>query len=148
MNTNLGIENIEVFPGYIILEEVHKSQKHLIYRAKRKKDNLEVIIKTFIDKYLKKEDLLKIQREFQITNKLKVDSVISCYDLIPYGTGNLAIIFESFGISLNNYLLSFENKIIPLDEFLPLAIKIAEVGKVIHEKGIVHNNIEPSNMMV
>ena len=131
---NQEIKKTVNIPGYEIKAIIHESNAHLIYRALKIDDKSEVIIKTFVDKYPKKEDLLKIQREFKITHHLKIDGVIKFLNIIPHSNGNLAIIMESFGLSLNDYLSNFENCILPINQFLPIAIKITKVCGFIHDK--------------
>ncbi len=142
------IEIATVISGYTLLEKVHEAKPHIIYRATRKEDGQEVIIKTFADKYPKKEDLAGIQREYRITHQLDTDGVIRLYDLVPHSNGNLAIVMERFGVSLIEYLSGFENRILPLDLFFPLAIRLVQVCGHVHDKRIVHKNLEPTNILI
>ncbi len=138
----------KLVPGYEILERIYQSGVHVLYRARRIENKEEVIIKTCADKYPKKEDLLEIQREYRIGSQLKIEGVIKYYDLVPYGLGNLAVIMERFGISLHDYVSKFENQIIPLNKFYPLAIRLVQICGNIHVKKIVHKQIEPSNILI
>lgn len=60
------------------------------------------------------------------------------------------IILEDFGgSSLNHWLKEGVEKqhILPLEEFLPIAIKIAESLAHIHTANIIHKDINPSNIV-
>ena len=143
---NIGIA--EVIPGYSELEKIRESYPHVIYRAVRKDDGVAVVIKTLLDKYPKKEDLAGLQREYQITSKLHADGVIRVFALIPYGQGNLAMVMEQFGISLSQYLASFENQVLPLDRFFPIAKRMVTILGHVHDNKIVHKNIAPANILI
>jgi predicted ATPase/class 3 adenylate cyclase/GAF domain-containing protein len=138
----------DIIPGYEIVENIRISYPHTIYRALAKTDGKEVIIKTLTDEYPKKEDLAGIEREYRIIKALELGQVIKVYDLVPHGNGNLAMVMECFGVSLDRYLTNFELGILPLDEFFELAIGIVDIGQKIHDKKIVHKNLQPSNILV
>ena len=148
MALQLKKENLDVIPGYDILEEIHQSQNHVLYKAKRKLDNLEVVIKTFNSEFLKNEDLLKIKREYEIITQFNDDTIISGYDFIEYGNGNVAIAIESFGITLNEFQSQLPSKIFSVNEFLSIAVNLVNAVNTVHRTGIIHNNIETSNFLI
>jgi len=57
-------------------------------------------------------------------------------------------VFESFGLSLDKYLSQLPHKTIPLKDFFFLASQLVEALKVVHKAGIIHNNIETSNVLI
>ena len=146
INQDIGVA--EVIPGYQLLEKILESYPHIIYRALRKLDNEEVVIKTLADKYPQKEHIASIRREYKITQQLQDGGAIRVYDLIAYGQGNLALVMEHFGGSLKQYLLEHRNRQFHLDEFFPLALRLACVLGRIHEKKIVHKNLGPTNILI
>lgn len=135
-------------PGYILTEKIRESYPHVIYRATRREDGRAVVIKTLADKYPKKEDLARVQREYRIVHRLQADGVVQAYALIPHSQGNLAMVMEQFGMSLFQYLSALPDRILPLDRFYALAIRIVQVCGSIHEKHIVHKDLGPSNILI
>ncbi|MCU0382401.1 MAG: protein kinase, partial [Chitinophagaceae bacterium] len=148
MDVKKELDVLEVFPGYDILEKIHESYPHSAFLARKKEDGSQVIIKTLSDQYPRKENLAGIQREYRIMRDLGLNGVIRVYDLIPHGHGNLAMVMERFGISLNRYLSTFNNRVPPLDLFLDIAIKTVDICRQMHEKKIVHKNLHPSNILI
>ncbi len=138
----------EVIPGYELLEKIQESYPHIIYRARRKEDNKEVVIKTLADKYPQKEHVAGIRREYKITQQLQDAGAICLEELTPYGQGNLALVMEHFGGSLKQYLAENRNHQFHPDEFFPLALRLACVLGRIHEKKIVHKNFRPTNILI
>ena len=146
INQDIGIT--EVIPGYELLENIQESYPHIIYRALRKADKKEVIIKTLVDKYPQKEHIAGIRREYKITKQLQGAGAIFVDDLTSYGQGNLALVMEDFGGSLKQYLSGNKNRQFHLGEFFPLALRLASLLDGIHEKKIVHKNFGPTNILI
>lgn len=148
MKANRSIRIAETIPGYTIVEIVYESAPHIIFLAKREEDGKEVVLKTLQDKYPKKENLASIQREYNIINKLQFEGIIQCNKLIEFGNGSLAIEMEHFGISIEEYLSIFEKKILPLQDFYTLAIKLVNILDQLHEHDIVHKDLVPRNILI
>lgn len=148
MSLQLNKENLEIIPGYNIEEEIHKSQRHLLYKARRSSDDLIVVIKTFNSEFLKNEDLLKIKREYDILSQFENDYIIKCLDIIEYGSGNVALVLEYFGQSLSQYQSNSLQGSFSIKEFLSVAKQLLNALKVVHGASVVHNNIETSNFLI
>jgi predicted ATPase/class 3 adenylate cyclase/tRNA A-37 threonylcarbamoyl transferase component Bud32 len=148
MSVKKDIEVFELFRGYDILETINESYPHTIYLATRKEDGVDVVIKTLSDKYPKNEDLAGIQREYRIMKDLAGEGVAEVYDLIPHGHGNLAIVMERFGLSLHHYLSGFKNQMLPLDQYFELSVQMVDLCRKMHERKIVHKNLQPSNFLI
>ncbi|WP_411766475.1 AAA family ATPase [Winogradskyella sp. A3E31] len=148
MSLKLNKEYLEIIPGYMLNDEIHRSQKHVLYKATRKTDNLDVVIKTFNSEFLKKDDLLKIRREYEIITQFEDDHIIKCHDLIQYGNANVGLVLEDFGISLSNYQKQHSQDVYSINDFLSIATDLVNTINVVHSYGIVHNNIETSNFLI
>ncbi|HEX5111362.1 MAG TPA: serine/threonine-protein kinase, partial [Saprospiraceae bacterium] len=148
MKTGQDIGKVDLITGYEILNKIQESYPHAIYLATRKEDNTEVVLKTLIDQYPRKEDIAGIRREYKIIHDLQADGVIHVHALIPHGQGNLAMVLEYFGISLKQYLASLEKQILPLDQFFTIAIRLVKAISNVHDKRIVHKSIDPSNILI
>ncbi|HSF46151.1 MAG TPA: AAA family ATPase, partial [Chitinophagaceae bacterium] len=148
MNINKDIGIPGIIPGYHILEAIRESYPHTVYRAESKAAGTEVVIKTLTDKYPKNEDLAGIQREYRIIKELGHHGVIRVLELVSHGHGNLAIVMEKFGESLDLYVSRFENRAMPLDQFFALSIRLVEICLEMHERKIVHKNLQPANILI
>ena len=137
-----------VIPGYDIKELVCESYPNVLYRANRVEDGADVVIKTLLNKYPKREDIALIRREYFITNQAQAKGVIQLHGLVQHGQGGLAIVLEEFGVSLENYLLEFNGKGLPISTFLPIAIQLADVLSGLHKNSVIHKDINPSNIVI
>ena len=136
-------------PGFEIVEVLHESTPRIVYRAVRELDGQAVVLKTLIDKFPSKRDVAEIRREFGIAQRLKsVEGVIRVESLVPHGEGNLALVMESFGLSLAESLARRKPSRLSLREFLPLAVRIARILGRVHERDIVHKDVVPRNILV
>ena len=108
-------------PGFELVEVIHESGPRVIYRAVREADGEEVILKTLLARYPRKQDVAEIRREFRIANELNIDGVIRMHSLVTYGSGNLAIEMEPFGLSLADFMARRKGQPLTHDRFFSIA---------------------------
>lgn len=135
-------------PGFERMELVCESDPRVIYRALRKADGTEVILKTLLAPYPKNQDVAAIRREFQIADKLNIDGVIRVHSLVTYGVGNLAIEMEPFGLSLADLMARRNGRPLSLDCCYSIAIRLAQILGRLHEQDIVHKDVMPRNILI
>lgn len=135
-------------PGYVLEGRLLESPPHVIYTAKREQDGFPVIVKTLLDKYPLREDLASLKREYRIASKLDFEGVVDIYELAESENGNLAMAMQRFGISLFEYAQSFTNQIIPVNQFLPILIKLVRILGKLHDSKVIHKDIVPRNILI
>ena len=62
-------------PGFTIIEELHRNYKTVVYRAVSEKKLQPVILKVLSAEYPSQEDLMRLNREFEIIKSLQIDGV-------------------------------------------------------------------------
>lgn len=112
------------FPGIAILSHIYESANSLIYRGRREKDNLPIILKLLKHDNPNPVELVRYQQEYQLTRYLNLEGVIKTYELCKY-QNTLAIIFEDFGGESLKYWLTKRN--FSLLDFLRIAIKTIKI---------------------
>ncbi|GAB2495881.1 AAA family ATPase [Algoriphagus taiwanensis] len=148
MKSKLDTPYKDKLPGYVELRILCESYPHILFIGKREKDGKSVVLKTLIEKYPKKEQVAGITREFQMVSKLPINGVIKVFDFINHSNGNLAIEMEHFGLSLEDYRNTLPGKKIPIGNLLKIAMELTEILGRIHEKGIVHKDLVPRNVLI
>ena len=138
----------EIIPGYIVEEILGEYFPHILYVARREKDGARIVLKTLLDPYPKKEHLASLRREYQIISKLQGEGIIEVNSLMEFGIGKQAIEMELFGISLAQHVATFPNRLLPLDQFFTIAIPLVKCLGKMHEKGIVHKDLVPRNILI
>ncbi|TVZ28322.1 putative ATPase [Gillisia sp. Hel_I_86] len=145
---NVALSKSLSISGFVLEQLLFDSPPHLIYRAKRKMDDREVIIKTLKDKFPTRENLASLQREYRIASKLDLEGTITVYSLEKLENGNPAIVMERFGISLYEYTKSFANKTIPVTNFISIAIPLVKILGQVHDYSVIHKDIVPRNILI
>ncbi|MCP3921583.1 MAG: AAA family ATPase [Desulfobacterales bacterium] len=130
--------------GYQNPEKIYESNSSLIYRAFEEKNKRPVILKIFNKKFPTQEDISEFNREYELASRFKKEGIAQIYGKSQ--AGSPMIIMEDIGgQSLENSLTS---QILPLDDFLSLAIHIVEIIANIHKHNIIHKDINPSNIIL
>jgi predicted ATPase/signal transduction histidine kinase/tRNA A-37 threonylcarbamoyl transferase component Bud32 len=130
---------------YQIIEQVFDSINKTVYRAYDEKNEQKVIIKILKTETPKLEEIARLRQEYQITQNLDIPGIIKSLDLIKAGN-SWALILEDFGgESLHHFLA---NRHLSTEQFLQIAIAIANILEHIHQVPIIHKDIKPSNILI
>ncbi|HEY9735527.1 MAG TPA: EAL domain-containing protein [Trichocoleus sp.] len=71
--------------------------------------------------------------------------VVSSYSLESYGNG-YALVMEDFGgVSLKDYLVEYP---LALAGFLSIALQLADILEALYQRGIIHKDIKPANILI
>ncbi len=136
-----------IITGYEIQSKLYESNFSLIYRGRRQVDDCPIIIKCLKQEYPSPEMIARFRLEYQITHNLNLPGTIQAYSL-ENNAHSLAMILEDFGaISLAQFIHSSEFTF-SLDKNLVIAIEIINILDQIHQKGIIHKDINPSNIIL
>ncbi len=137
------------FPGYQIITQIYESDNSLVYRGIREQDNQSVILKLLKEDYPTPLELTRYKQEYEITRNLKTNGVIKAYALEAYQR-TLVIILEDIGASSLKQLMNDPIEaqyIVPVSEFLSIAIKTTDILGKIHSSNVIHKDINPSNII-
>ncbi|MBF0102012.1 MAG: AAA family ATPase [Desulfobacterales bacterium] len=131
-------------PGYTILLKIFESHHTIVYRAMDIQNQRPVILKMLKSDYPTSEELIKYSQEYKMTSALNIEGVIKVYDLIKY-KNSLIIVFED----IRGETLKILNKTNPLTiaELLEIFLMITDVVGKIHQTGIMHKDLNPSNII-
>jgi predicted ATPase/GAF domain-containing protein/tRNA A-37 threonylcarbamoyl transferase component Bud32 len=131
--------------SYTITDVIHESVTTTVYRGFRDADRSPVVIKR-----LKKDpptlaEVTKLKYEYAVARDLAVPGVVEVYALEEVGT-NLAIVMEDVsGRALNEVISS---QTLSTREVLQIAVSIVDTLRLIHERGVIHMDIKPHNILV
>jgi len=131
-------------PGYQILAQIYESANSLVYRGRRELDDRTVILKLLKQDYPTPAELTRYKQEYKITRALNIEGVVRAYSLHKYNN-TLVMCLEDFGGESLKILM--QSRKLKLEEFLSLAIRIAEILGEIHQQNIIHKDINPSNIV-
>ncbi len=131
---------------YQILRELGRGGMGEVYLARDTRLDRDVAIKALPGHLATDPDrLARFQREAKVLASLNHPGIGAIYGL-EEAQGHQYLILEFIeGETLADRLLKGA---IPLDEALPIARQIAEALEVAHEKGVIHRDLKPGNVMV
>ncbi|NJL39579.1 MAG: AAA family ATPase, partial [Leptolyngbyaceae cyanobacterium SM1_4_3] len=130
--------------GYQIIEQLYESTNSRVYRGCRISDRQAVILKMLKQSYPTPKKIAWFKREYETTKSLNIPGVIDAYSL-ENELYQWVMVLEDFGgKSLDRFI---QERPLPLAEFFPLAIEITEILSQVHQRYIVHKDINPSNIV-
>ena len=135
-----GLDSI---PDYKIKEKIHESAKSLIYRGYCISNDRTVILKLLNKDYPTPQEIARFSYEYELLSSLNIDGVIKVFSLESYRNGTLLVMEDCGGESLDKYLHGG----MKLEVFLPLAVQLAGILGELHEQGVIHKDIKPSNII-
>ncbi len=136
-------------PDITVKTQIYESANSLVYRAVRRADRTDIILKVLKQDYPTSAKLIRYRQEYEITRSLNLEGVIKAYSQQDYQR-TLLIILEDFGgESLQKLRESRRISCsMPSAEFLRLAIAITEILGRIHAANVIHRDINPSNIVL
>ena len=138
--------------GYSLTERIYESINSAVYRGIQISSGLPVVLKFLKQDYPEPRELARYRQEYEITRNLDKPGIIKAYALQPHER-TLFLVLEDFGASSLRDLMrdrgsfSGPEKERDLQDFLRLAIKIAEALGHIHAANIIHKDINLANIV-
>jgi diguanylate cyclase (GGDEF)-like protein len=136
-----------VIGKYQIIKQLYRSAHTVVYRAKSidiGPTGDSVILKLLNEEFPSSECMAKFRREYELAKIVNSANIIKVYDLFRY-QNTLVMVQEDFeGSSLADL---FDSNALPIKQFLPLAISIAEALAELHRFDVIHKGINPSNIL-
>ena len=127
-----------------ISEQISESSRSSIFRGKSGKEQETVILKVLKGDPPAPGKLAGFQREYEIIRSFHSNQIIQAFSLHPYGN-TLAMVLEDFkGLPLTHIRNIYPYS---LEKYLAIAIKIADALDDIHQKKIIHRNLNLTNIL-
>ncbi|WP_449421020.1 trifunctional serine/threonine-protein kinase/ATP-binding protein/sensor histidine kinase [Phormidium nigroviride] len=139
--------------GYQITEELYIGTRTLVYRGIRTSDQQPVVIKLLRNEYPNFNEIILFRNQYIITKNLDFSHIIKPLTLEVY-QNSYALVMEDFGgVSLSTYRpmakdTSKINKILPIAEFLKIALQLTDILNYLYQNRIIHKDIKPANILI
>ena len=130
---------------YQIIEQLHRENKTILYRATHRMAQEPILIKTFHADYPSPKDVMQLKREYEVAKRAATSGVLTPYALEPYRNTWL-LMFEDFGGETLEHFLT--RGTLRLSLFLEIAIRLADSVLQLHRKNIIHKDIKPGNILM
>ena len=106
-------------PGYQVSELLYESSASWVFRAVRRSDQLQVILKLVKSPQPSPEEHAQMSNEYEIARQMDLPGVIKVLELVDHG-----LVIEDFGGEALSRL--YPNRCLELADFLKLAIDITQ----------------------
>lgn len=132
-----------------VTHKLHDGANSLVYRGQQASNAQAIILKFLKTAYPSPHQRTSYRQEYALTQQLnhidKRDSIIQVHDLRDYDN-RLALVVEDFGgQSLDRWQ---QQQPLGVEEVLTLALELVETLAQIHGQGVVHRDINPSNLVL
>ncbi|MDY6806615.1 MAG: AAA family ATPase [Cyanobacteriota bacterium] len=131
--------------NYQIGEKIYEGTRTVVYRGASTRDKKPVVIKAPKNEYPSFNELLQFSNQYAIALNLKLPNTVKPIALEPYRNGYALIMEDVGGVSLAEYI---KTKPLELNEYLAIAISMAQILEQLYQKRIVHKDIKPSNILI
>ncbi len=132
---------------YEIIETIGKGGMAIVYKAKCLVLNRYVAIKVLRPEYRTDSDFIKrFRAEAQAAGGLSHPNIVSVYDVALDGDIDYIVMEYVEGVTLKQYIDA--KGIIPWKEAVDYGSQICAGLEHAHQKGIVHKDIKPHNIMI
>jgi PAS domain S-box-containing protein len=132
-------------PDITILSQIYESANSFVYRGILKSNQQPLILKLLKEDYPTPAELYRYQQEYEITRRLNLEETIKAYELRKYENTQVMLLEDFGGESLKILL---DDRPLALPEFLHLAIQITDALGKVHQKNVIHKDINPSNIVL
>ncbi|MBD1896039.1 protein kinase [Coleofasciculus sp. FACHB-129] len=125
---------------------LHEGAKTVIYQGNREAEQTSVSVKAFKAEYPALEEIFRLRHEYKILLPFDIEEVVKSLALENYNNG-LALVLEYFdGKSLEKVIKSPLKT--DLNQFIPIAIQLADTLAALHQNQIIHKDIKPHNILM
>ncbi len=139
---------MQTISGYQIREKLHQGATSLVCRAIRESDQQPVILKFLNSDYPAEEDILRLQREYQIIQSIHStgfkDHIVRAFDLQQNGNTPVLVEEDVGGAALAAHI---PEQGLSIGDFLELACSLVRMLMQTHQQGVIHKDINPDNIV-
>jgi predicted ATPase/class 3 adenylate cyclase len=132
-------------PGYRLVQRIYESENSLVVKATRERDGMPVVLKILKNDFPTIEELARYRREYEITSAIDAPGVVRGHDMQRHEK-TLLMVLEDFGGKSISDLLA--DRPLEVDEFIEMAIHIAEALDKVHRANVIHKDISPQNIVI
>ncbi|BAY11528.1 trifunctional serine/threonine-protein kinase/ATP-binding protein/sensor histidine kinase [Calothrix sp. NIES-2098] len=134
-----------VIPGYDLTEIISEGINTIVYRARAQNTQQSVILKVLKADYPSLEQITRFKHEYKTTENLNCEGIVKIYRLESY-QNRLALVAEDFdGVNLKEFLS--QQQLCEVT-FLKIAVQLAKALLALHQQGIIHKDIKPTNIII
>lgn len=136
---------MSIVAGYEVGERLSVGLRSVVHRARRRVDGAAVVLKLLQEGRAGHHERAQLAREFEVMRAVSDDGVVRAVGLERYGD-DVALVVEDFGGSSLRALAAREK--LTVAAVLEVGSKVAAALGAVHREGIIHKDVNPSNVVL
>jgi predicted ATPase/signal transduction histidine kinase len=137
---------IDIDPtGYRLRAPVQESTSTIVYRAERERDGRPVILKLLKPEAATPAAVARYRHELEVLESLRIPGVVRVLGLETV-RGLPMLVLEDFGATSLARLRREQR--FGLDRVLDIAARLADILGEVHDRGIIHGDLNPANILL
>jgi len=136
---------VTTLPGYQLGQCLYEGPRTLVYQGIRLGDRASAIIKILRTPHPSFSQLVQFRNQYAIARHLQHAHIVTPLALERYGNGYALIMPDSGAIALSDYWQQFT---LNLEEFLAIALQLADALHYLSQEQIIHKDIKPANILI
>lgn len=129
---------------YSVTHKVAEGNSSRVFRGLDKHGGRPVVLKMLKQDYPSPAEVARARQEYEIIRKLDTPKVIGAYEQFVYDKTIVTVLEDTGGDSLVHLA---EREPFAVVELLELFAKVAEGLAEIHDRGVIHRDVTPSNIV-
>ena len=133
-----------------IVEQLHDSSRSQVFRARGIADGAALIVKVASQQFPSFQEVAQFKREYAIARRCRHPGVVRPVGLQLQGARWAMILEDIGGRSLDKLLrerAAAGAQGLPQDEFFDIALQLCAALAEVHRHGVIHKDINPSNLV-
>jgi len=131
--------------GYQETDQLYAGTRTLVYQATCSTTEQPVIIKVLRNSHPNFNELVQFRNQYVITRHLEHPTIVRPLALERYDNGYALVMPDNGAIALCDYWQQYPHD---LQEFLCVAIQLAEALHYLTQQRIIHKDIKPANILI
>jgi len=133
--------------GYKITESLIVTPSSCVYRGIRESDQSQVILRT-CGEQPDASQCSRLRSSFEILKAFNHPNIVKTIEFIDYAAQSYLVMEDTQSIDLWQYAETFEQKKLPAETVLTIAIQLADALSVIHHAQVIHKDLHPGNIVI
>lgn len=141
--------DLDTIAGYELLGEIHRGGQGVVYKARQKATDRLVAVKTLIQgAFATETQRIRFDREVKLAARLKHPSIVTVHESGRTPVGTSYIVLELVeGLPVDKYVADIRDKG-DLRSIAILFSKICDAIRYAHQRGVIHRDLKPGNVLV
>jgi len=133
--------------GYTLSETLYATATSCVYRSVRDSDETPVIIRTCSDQ-ASTSQWARLASAAEILRSFDHPGIVKVLEILDKANRPSIVMEDTNSIDLQAYIDQLGSKLISVEDFLNIAIQLAEALSVIHHAQVIHKDLHPGNIII